>query len=120
MVPGVSCKANTTRGAADTPRGAADMPRGAADTPCGAAETLQGAANTATFTALTSFLAKFENFSKCFQLFKGQKNIFFQKVLKKWSTIQKNRKHFYHFLQGVRLATFHLINVIILPVIFNH
>ena len=46
------------------------------------------------------FLAIFEDFSKCFHLFYGQKNILFQKVLKKWFSIQKNRKYFYHFLGG--------------------
>ena len=39
------------------------------DTPRGAADTSRMAVDTATFTALTSFLANFENFSKCFQLF---------------------------------------------------
>ena len=35
-----------------------------------------------------------------FSAFLGAKIHFFQKVLKKWSSIQKNRKYFYHFLGG--------------------
>jgi len=67
------------------PLGAADTPRGATDTPCGAADTSRIAVDTATFIAFTSFLANFENFSA----FLGAKKHFFQKVLKKWSSIQK-------------------------------
>ena len=33
-------------------------------------------------TSFTSFLANFEIFSKCFQLFQGQKNIFCKKCSK--------------------------------------
>ena len=67
--PWVSCKANMPCSAAGTPCGAANMLHCATDTPCGTADTPHGVANTATFTAFTSFLAIFENFSKCFQLF---------------------------------------------------
>ena len=49
----------------------------------GVAKTLHVAANTATFTAFTSFLA-------VFLAFLGAKQTFFQKVIKKWSSIQKN------------------------------
>ena len=35
-----------------------------------------------------------------FSAFLGPKNHLFQKVLKKWSSIQKNRKYSYHFLGG--------------------
>ena len=55
--------------------GMADTPRSAADTP------------------------RSEVFSKFFSFSRGKKH-FFQKVLKKWSSIQKNRKYFYPFLGG--------------------
>ena len=48
----------------------------------------------------TSFLANFEKFSKCFQLFQGQKYIFFKKCSKNGLVSKKNRKYFYHFLGG--------------------
>ena len=37
--------------------------------------------------------------ARVFSFSRGKKT-FFQKVLKKWSSIQKNRKYFYHFLGG--------------------
>ena len=52
---------------------------------------------------LHSFHFILSNFWKIFSVFSaflGAKKHFFQKVLKKWSSIQKNRKYFYHFLGG--------------------
>ena len=56
-------------GAANTALDADDMSRGAADTVLSVVDTLRSVVNTATYTAFTSFLANFEHFSKCFQLF---------------------------------------------------
>ena len=64
------------------------MPRSAANTPCGVADAARSAANTATITPLTSFLEIFENL-KVFSAFLGAKKHFFQKVLRKWSSIPK-------------------------------
>ena len=55
----------------------------------GAADTSHGVANTGTFTAFTSFLAIFVKIFLVFSDFLGAKKHFFQKVLKKWSSIQK-------------------------------
>ena len=46
------------------------------------------------------FLSFFENFSKCFWLFKGEKNIFFKKFSNNGLVSKKNRKNFHHFLGG--------------------
>ena len=72
QAPGVSCPANIPHGAADTPRSAADTLRSAADMLRGADDTPRIGVDTATFSA-----------------FLGAKKHFFQKVLKKWSSIQK-------------------------------
>ena len=85
----VSCVVDALRSVADIHCGAADMLRSAA-------VKLRGVANTATFTAFTSFLANFENFS-VFSFSRGKKH-FSQKALKKWSSIQKNKKYFFHYL----------------------
>ena len=77
-------------------RSVADIHCGAADMLRSAAVKLRGVANTATFTAFTSFLANFENFS-VFSFSRGKKH-FSQKALKKWSSIQKNKKYFFHYL----------------------
>ena len=47
-----------------------------------------------------NFFSFFENFSKCFWLFKGEKIIFFKKFSNNGLVSKKNRKIFYHFLGG--------------------
>ena len=48
----------------------------------------------------SQFFSFFENFSKCFWLFKGEKIIFFKKFSNNGLVSKKNGKNFYHFLGG--------------------
>ena len=84
----------------DTPRSLVNMLLCVADTPCSAANTSRGVTNTATLTAFTLFLANLENWEKVFSAFLGVKKHFFQKVLKKWSSIQKIENIFITFYGG--------------------